>query len=63
MAELGRQGGKARGGKRQKTEEETHGERLTRGSWKALEEPLASDTPATAKVRAASELLDHPFSA
>jgi uncharacterized protein DUF5763 len=63
LAELGRRGGQARGRKREQDEEETQGERLTRGAWKALEELLASDAPATAKVRAASELLDHPFSA
>ena len=54
MAELGRGGGKARVARRK----EQTGDRRVELAWTALEELLASDTPATAKVRAASELLD-----
>ena len=54
LAELGRRGGKARGRKRGRQV----GDRRVELAWAALEELLASDTPATAKVRASSELLD-----
>jgi hypothetical protein len=54
LAELGRQGGKARGRRQVKQT----GDRRVELAWTALEELLESDTPATAKVRAASELLD-----
>jgi hypothetical protein len=38
--------------------QESQGERLTRAAWAALEELLGSEVGPTAKVRAASELLN-----
>jgi truncated hemoglobin YjbI len=55
LAELGRKGGQARA---KKAEPQDRGERLRELAWKALEELLDSDAAATAKVRAATELLD-----
>jgi truncated hemoglobin YjbI len=55
LAELGRKGGQARA---KKAEPQDRSERLRDLAWGALEELLASDAAATAKVRAATELLD-----
>lgn len=55
MRELGRKGGQARA---KKAEPQDRSERLRDLAWGALEELLASDAAATAKVRAATELLD-----
>jgi truncated hemoglobin YjbI len=55
MRELGRRGGQARA---KKAEPQDRGERLRELAWQALEELLASDTAPTAKVKAATELLD-----
>jgi hypothetical protein len=55
MRELGRRGGQARA---RKAEPQDRSERLRELAWQALEELLASDTAPTAKVKAATELLD-----
>jgi hypothetical protein len=55
LAELGRKGGQARA---KKAEPQDRSERLRDLAWGALEELLASNAAATAKVRAATELLD-----
>jgi truncated hemoglobin YjbI len=55
LAELGRKGGQARA---KKAEPQDREERLRDAAWDALEELLESDTAPTAKVKAATELLD-----